>query len=74
MKIEKDYVAVRTKDGTMALPADNVVISVGFAANSDLFKEIYASTEKDVYFIGDAKSPGNFMSCIRDGNAVGAAI
>lgn len=73
-KIKNDSVEVEVNGKEKSVPADNVIISIGFEKNSKLFEDVYTSTEKDVYFIGDAKAPGNFMSCIHEGNAVGAAI
>lgn len=65
---------VKSPDGEIKLPADSVVLSVGYQANDNLFWEVYPKTDKPVWLLGDAKAPGTIMMAIRDGNAIGAIV
>jgi 2-enoate reductase len=69
-----NQVTLETEEGQTTLPADSVVLSIGYEANDDLYWEIYPKTQKPVWLLGDAKVPGTIMMAIRDGNAIGALI
>ncbi len=56
------------------IPADTVVVSIGYVANSELYESVYQNTQKKVWVLGDAKHAGTIMSAIRDGSAVGAIL
>ncbi|WP_130860026.1 FAD-dependent oxidoreductase [Gracilibacillus phocaeensis] len=43
------------------IPADNIVVSIGYHPNDQLYQEI---KEENVYLIGDAKKPANVMEAI----------
>ncbi|WP_066194003.1 FAD-dependent oxidoreductase [Gracilibacillus timonensis] len=43
------------------IPADNIVVSIGYHPNDQLYQEIKA---ENVYLIGDAKKPANVMEAI----------
>lgn len=72
--VEDGRVLVKQKDGVKSIEADSVVLSLGFAPDDSLYKELYANTAKKVWLLGDAKAPSNIMFGIRDANAVGRAI
>ncbi|MGN0298787.1 MAG: hypothetical protein ACI4C1_06350, partial [Lachnospiraceae bacterium] len=44
-----------------AIPADTIVISVGYNSDQTLYQQIKGD---NVHLLGDAKQPGNLMSCI----------
>ncbi len=67
-------VALETPVGEARLEADQVILSVGYEADDLLYREVYSRTEKPVWLLGDAKTPGTIMMAIRDGNAVGAEV
>ncbi len=56
------------------IPADTVILAVGFTANDSLYQSL-AATGKDVRVIGDAKqSPGNVLHAVSDGYALGKSL
>lgn len=73
-EITENSVLITGKNCDVVLDADNVVISIGFNSNDDLYKKVYSATDKKVWLLGDAKTPGNIMLAIRDGSAIGAII
>ena len=74
LEITPESVRIARTDGEQTLPADTVVVSIGYAADDALYRQVYAATEKPVWLLGDARQPGNIMSAVRDGSAVGALI
>lgn len=73
-EITADYVLVSGKNGDVKLPADTVVVSIGYIANNDLYRTVYGASDKPVWLLGDAKAPGNIMTAVRDGSAIGAIL
>ncbi|MBQ3385937.1 MAG: FAD-dependent oxidoreductase [Eggerthellaceae bacterium] len=67
--IGEGTVDVKTPDGILTLPADTVILSVGylpdrrFAENKDPKKR--PGTKKGVYFVGDCDTVGNLKTVIR---------
>lgn len=58
-------VIYRDKAGTLCeLPADNVVISGGRAADTEFALSFYGSAN-DFFLVGDCKTPGNVQKCMR---------
>ena len=58
-------VIYRDKAGALCeLPADNVVISGGRAADTEFALSFYGSAN-DFFLIGDCKTPGNVQKCMR---------
>ncbi len=55
------------------LPADSIVIATGAEPANDLEEEIY-SLVKEVYTIGDAKTPRNGLEAIKEGFFIGLKI
>lgn len=73
-EIKEDVVVIETNGVQRELPADTVVLAVGYTANDALYTAL-KDCGKELYLIGDAKkSPGNIMHAIADGNAVGRKI
>ena len=67
--IGEDSVVVKTPEGTKTLPADTVILSVGyvpdrrFAANKDPKKS--PGDRKGLYFVGDCDQVGNLRTVVR---------
>ncbi len=58
-------VIYRDKAGVLCeLPADNVVISGGRAADTEFALSFYGSAN-DFFLVGDCKTPGNVQKCMR---------
>ena len=74
IEVSDNAVKADTPDGQIEIKADTVIISIGFKPNADLYHEIVAATDKNVYLIGDAKQPATIMTAIRDGSAIGALV
>ncbi len=55
------------------IPADTVVLALGFKARADLARS-FAETAPDVYIIGDAVKPQNVKAAIHDGFNVAVEI
>ena len=72
--IEGNKVYVKHAGEVSALETDSVVMSIGFDANDELYKEINANIPKKVWLLGDAKMPSNIMFGIRDANAIAREI
>ena len=72
--IDGDKVFVKRNGEVSALETDSVVMSIGFDANDELYKEINANIPKKVWLLGDAKMPSNIMFGIRDANAIAREI
>jgi 2-enoate reductase len=73
-RIDGKEVTVSGPDGEKILNIDTVVLSTGFNADMSLFNAINKSVPKNVWCLGDAKSPANIMFAIRDGNTMGRAF
>ena len=73
-EIKENSVIIEKNGVREELPADTVVLAVGFVENNALFN-ILQDMGKEVYLVGDAKkSPGNIMHAVADGNRVGREI
>ena len=53
-----------------AVAADTVILAIGFAPENTLYNQLNAMLPKQIWCIGDAKTPTNIMFGIRDANAV----
>ncbi len=67
-------VTLETPEGEARIEADQVILSIGYEADDQLYRAVYPRTEKPVWLLGDAKMPGTIMMAIRDGNAIGAEV
>lgn len=72
--VEGKTVNVKMAEGEKALDADSVILALGFNANDQLYKDIYANIPKKVWLLGDAKMPSNIMFGIRDANSIARAL
>lgn len=73
-EIKAHTVVIESGGVQSELPADTVVLAVGYRANDALYTAL-KDCGKPVYLIGDAqKSPGNILHAVADGNAVGRKI
>ncbi len=75
LKEIKENTVCFEKSGEMKeIPADTVILAIGFNANDNLYQSLKDSG-KDVRVIGDAKqSPGNVLHAVADGYALGREI
>jgi len=67
--IRKNSVEVVTKEGSETIPADPVVLAIGYNPSDRLYKEINSTAPKRVWLLRDAKSCTNIMFAIKDGEA-----
>lgn len=72
--IDGGKVYVKRGGEVSALETDSVVMSIGFDANDELYREINENIPKKVWLLGDAKMPSNIMFGIRDANAIAREI
>jgi 2-enoate reductase len=70
----KQEVVIETKNETEKLPADTVVVSVGYKADDSLYNKLYEELPASVWKIGDASLPTNIYHAVRDGYFVGKSI
>ena len=59
---------------TKALPADVIIMSVGVRANDQLYKELLASGQKNVWKAGDAIRTGKIHKAVLHGSKFGYAL
>ena len=57
-------VVIGTEDGTLEIPADSVILSVGYIPETTLADQLKAQGLANVSVIGDANRVGNLMSAI----------
>ena len=62
-----------SKDNIIEIPADIVVVSVGFQSQSENVKDLLASCRKS-YALGDCMEPGRLKQAISDGYRIGKMI
>lgn len=75
-KVEKinDDCVVRSKDGNrQTIPADTIVLAIGAVPNDNLTKEL-ATKVKEIYAVGDCKSPRRIREAIKEGFRVAREI
>ncbi|MCL1847351.1 MAG: FAD-dependent oxidoreductase [Coriobacteriia bacterium] len=64
---------VKTKAGEMRIPADSVILSVGYDPSAELYQEIRGECF-ETYLLGDCKSVKTIMSAIWEANEVARSI
>ena len=64
-EFRKGEVAFETEGKSERLPADSVILSVGYRSNDELYKELEFEVE-DLYLLGDAGKVSNIMYAIWD--------
>jgi len=62
-----------SKDNIIEIPADIVVVSVGFQSQPENVKDLLASCKKS-YALGDCMEPGRLKQAISDGYRIGKMI
>lgn len=72
--IHGNSVDVHMPEGDQNIKTDTVVLAVGYHADDRLYKEIARNIPKKVWLAGDAKQPGNVMTAVSDGYALGNCI
>jgi len=73
-EITESGVNITTVDGQKkTLPADTVVLAVGYSKNDDLGKALEGKA-KEVCCVGDASEPHGIMEAVRDGYLAGLAL
>ncbi|MNB93295.1 2-enoate reductase FldZ [compost metagenome] len=72
--IDRESVTIETPEGKTVLPAESVIMSIGYNANDALYREVSASIPKNVWLVGDAKLPSNILYAVKDGNAIGKIL
>ena len=74
-EIHEDGVYVMNGRDLLFLPADTVVLAVGFTSEKTLFEEVKkAFPELPVYCVGDCLDPRDAMEALREGAEVGRAV
>jgi 2,4-dienoyl-CoA reductase-like NADH-dependent reductase (Old Yellow Enzyme family)/thioredoxin reductase len=73
-KIETDGVIITTNDsGKRKIPADTIIIAVGYKANDNLFKALQGKAPS-IFCIGDSSEPGKISNAILNGNRIALSI
>lgn len=72
--IGDNQVVVETPNGEKNLPADTVVLAVGYKSNSALYDELNKNLEVPLYNLGDSREVHNIMSAIWDAYEVARSI
>jgi NADH dehydrogenase FAD-containing subunit len=65
-RIIRGAVEISQGMGKKVIPADTVVLAVGYRANQTLM-ESYKGTAPEVYFIGNCVNPGNIIDAVNQG-------
>lgn len=73
LEIVDDGAIVQNNAGTEKLPADTVVLALGFKSKQDLYTSL-TEKGKETYLIGDAVKPGKIMDAIHTGYRTGLKI
>lgn len=55
------------------LKADTIILATGYKANDGIYTAL-KDCGKEIFVLGDAKTPGNIMHAVADGNAAGRAV
>lgn len=72
--IGENSVEVVTKEEKETIPADSVVLAIGYNSNDQLYRDLYSTVPKNVWLLGDAKNPSNIMFAVKDGAAIGRVL
>ena len=64
---------IKTPDGEKEIPADSVVLAVGYRSRKELYEKLFDSVE-ELYQIGDGKNVSNIMYAIWDAYEVASHI
>jgi pyruvate/2-oxoglutarate dehydrogenase complex dihydrolipoamide dehydrogenase (E3) component len=73
-RVEERHVMVREKDGGVRrIPADQVIIARGYAADSG-WKERLKGMHSQVFFIGDCVKPRKILQAVQEGAMVGLQV
>jgi len=73
-KVTDNGIQARDRDGNLEeIPANTVIIAVGYLPELELYKKIKDRNEK-IHVIGDASKVRNIMSAIWDGYEVGRTL
>lgn len=73
-RIYGNKIAAETQGSEQLIETDTVIISIGFHADMDFHHNIDREIPKNIWCIGDAKTPSNILYAVKDGNAVGRAL
>ncbi|RPI72189.1 MAG: FAD-dependent oxidoreductase, partial [Desulfobacteraceae bacterium] len=73
LEVTSEGVKVRKSGADWILPADSVVLAVGARSENQLLKSLQ-DTVPEVFVIGDAQSPRNALTAIREGFLIGLNI
>lgn len=71
--MDADGVTVMTPGGEKKLPADTIVVALGYKANDSLYDELFPLAE-EVQVIGDAATPRKIIDAIQQSNEIGRYI
>lgn len=73
-EISEDSVRITTADGEKeTIPADTVIMAVGYKANERLYKALEGKVP-EIYCIGDSSQPRRILEAIREGYETGLAL
>lgn len=71
--VTQEGVVVNTPNGTETIPADSVVLAVGFAPRVSLAEDLYGD-RMEIYQVGDGAKVGSVMTAVATGYTVGRKI
>lgn len=74
MAIKEKTVVVETEGQKHEIPANTVVLAVGYKANNTLYEELKTIYPEHVWLVGDANKPANVLYAIEDGYRIGNLI
>jgi len=73
LEIVDDGAVVQNSTGIEKLPADTVILALGFESKQDLYTSLVENGQK-AYLIGDAVKPGKIMDAIHTGYRTGLKL
>lgn len=72
-EVTNEGVLVKTKEGSVSVNADTIILSIGYTSDNKLYKDLKFELE-DLYLLGDAKRVKNIMYAIWDAYEVARQI
>lgn len=73
LKVGEMNITIKREGLTTEMPADSVVVAMGYQGNTSLGKELKRKVV-ELYLIGDGKKPGRVLDAIWDGFHVGRIV
>lgn len=73
LEVTDDGVRIQGPKGQETLPADTVVLAMGFASEQELYNQL-VNAGQEAYLVGDAIAPGKIMDAIHTGYRLGVRL